>query len=146
MKKQREKEFCTALANAIKDLGGWAFKIPDTPASFFGDKARFCPVKRFDIVCTGNNVDGKLLAVEAKMWSLKSDPILPRALKLLREEQFDALSGVMKAGGRSFIVLKRFIPRHSEYFLVKFSTGEITKVATPEDMARIILGPMEDAA
>jgi hypothetical protein len=30
--------------------------------------------------------------------------------------------------------------------MVKFSTGEITKVSTPEDLARIILGPMEDAA
>jgi hypothetical protein len=45
----RESIFCTEIIRSFRESGAFAFKIPDSPASYGGAKMRFSVGKRFDI-------------------------------------------------------------------------------------------------
>lgn len=133
--KRREKEFCTELVKAI-GKSGWAFKIPDSPSSWGKDtKLRFTPKKAVDIICA--NRVGRLCAVECKMWKLKRDPERRDVFILLREDQMLELKDVEDARGYSFVALKRYIPRHSDYFLMPLNMS-IEKYSKASDLSERI--------
>ena len=133
--KRREKEFCTELVKAIAK-STWGFKIPDSPSSWGKNtKLRFTPKKAVDVICA--NRIGKLCAVECKMWKLKRDPERRDVFVLLREDQMIELKDVEDARGHSFVALKRYIPRHSEYFLMPIN-GLIEKYLRVTDLGERI--------
>lgn len=124
--KKREQEFCTQIVNAIKAAGGFAHKISDVPVSFMkkdtGKRIRFTLPKKFDIHCANPLRRGQYTAIEAKMWNFKKYvPTPERVMKLLRPSEFESLREVHLAKGRALVVLKRFIPRASEYWLLSAS-------------------------
>jgi hypothetical protein len=56
------------------------------------------------------------------MWNLKkSVPTPARAMWLLRPTELEALREVHAAKGRALVVLKRYVPRASEYWLLRAS-------------------------
>lgn len=126
MSKKREQEFCTDIVKAIKTAGGYAHKISDVPVSFMkketGKRIRFTLPKQFDIHATNPMRRGQYTAIEAKMWNRKK--LLPtpaRAMSLLRPTERAALLDVHLGKGRALVVLKRFVPRASEYWLLSAS-------------------------
>jgi len=149
-RKRREQGFCTDLTKELQ-LRGWAFKIPDTPSSIFMEgKGRFNPPKKFDIISCSMRSGGRLTAIEAKMWKLKRDPTRDGILAILRkrtekhEGQLDSLRTVALHSGLAFIVLKRFIPRASQYWLVRcndydIDSGKILKFFSVRALATEII-------
>ncbi len=131
---QREKDFCTDIKNEIKLAAGWAYKILDAPVSLFKDKARFSPGKAFDLICCAPPA-GRAFAIEAKMWTNVAPPRPDQALKLLRKPtkkyrgQLAELRAVELGGGRAYVALKKYVPRASQFFLMRIGMeGEAHRV------------------
>jgi len=92
----RESIFCTEITRSLRESGAFAFKIPDSPASYGGAKMRFSAGKRFDIHAVYQGVP---LAIECKQ--IKS--FRGFGLNQLRDEQVDALNSYWEAGGQAFV-------------------------------------------
>jgi len=159
--KKREQEFCTQLVNGIKAAGGFAHKISAVPVSFMkadtGKRIRFTLPKQFDIHCANPLRRGQYTAIEAKMWTLKkSAPMPARAMWHLRPTEMEALREVHVAKGRALVVLKRYIPRASEYWLLSASLFfehherfpdlvQVQKAASFEGLLDLIICPWPGA-
>jgi hypothetical protein len=103
----KESTFCTELIKSFRNAGAYAFKIPDSPASYGGVKMRFSAGKAFDIHAVHCGVP---LAVEAKLYkSFKGF-----GLNQLRDEQIDSLNAYWEAGGKAFVALNIRIPASRE--------------------------------
>jgi hypothetical protein len=113
---RRESPFCTDIVNELK-LHHFAFKIPD---QIFNPMARFNPKKAVDIVSC---LDGRFVAVEAKMLKVKTIKV-QSLFNELREDQITCLNSIVEAKGFAFVVGKKYIPRNSEYYLVRWGNPE----------------------
>jgi len=90
--------FCTEIVKSFHIAGAYAFKIPDSPASYGGEKMRFSAGKAFDIHAV---FSGLPMAIECKLYkSFKGF-----GLNQLRDEQIAALNAYWEAGGRAFVAL-----------------------------------------
>jgi hypothetical protein len=148
--KKRESEFCTDLVKELKRKG-WAHKLPDSPFQQPREGQNiFSPPKKFDILCCSKRAKGKLIAIEAKMWELKSEPTRERIIKTLRpttkcyEGQYDTLKAIAVESGRSFIALKKYVPRASRYYLIRcmsegIDAGEIMTFHDVRELASEII-------
>jgi hypothetical protein len=99
----RESTFCTEVIRSFRQAGAFAFKIPDSPASYGGAKMRFSAGKRFDIHAVFQGVP---LAVECKLYKAFKG----FGLNQIRDEQVEALNDYWEAGGRAFVFLNIRIP------------------------------------
>lgn len=113
---RREKPFCTDVVNELK-LSHFAFKIPD---QIFNPLARFNPKKAIDIMAC---LEGRFVAVEAKMIKVKTVKVAS-LFNELRDDQVTCLNSIVKAKGLAFVVGKKYIPRKSEYYLVRWGDPE----------------------
>lgn len=99
----KESVFCSELIKSLKQAGCYAFKIPDSPASYGGAKMRFSAPKQFDIHAVFSGVP---LAIECKLYkSFKGF-----GLNQLRDEQIDALNAYYEAGGSPYVALNIRVP------------------------------------
>ena len=94
----KESVFCTEIIKSLRAAGCFAFKIPDSPASYGGAKMRFSAGKAFDIHAVTAGVP---LAIEAQLYK----QFKGFGLNQLRDEQIDTLNAYWEAGGRAYVAL-----------------------------------------
>lgn len=99
----KESIFCTEIIKSLRQAGCFAFKIPDSPASYGSSKMRFSPGKAFDIHAVTSGVP---LAIEAKLYK----QFKGFGLNQLRDEQIDTLNAYWEVGGRAYVALNIRIP------------------------------------
>jgi Holliday junction resolvase len=94
----KESHFCSELVRSLRKAGGFAFKIPDSPASYGGQRMRFSAPKAFDITGVYR---GTPLAIECKLYK----QFKGFGLNQLRDEQIQMLNAFWEAGGQAYVAL-----------------------------------------
>jgi hypothetical protein len=94
--KKHEQTFLTELRNGFKPIGGFWFKIPDSPTNMQ-------IAKPYDVYYI---LRGVCVGLEAKYYSSKQVPPADTVVGLLRPSQIDGLSLNYACGGVSVVVVQ----------------------------------------
>jgi len=129
----RESVFNTEVKNSIKEYGGWAYKIPDSPVSRTMGATTFTPEKPCDIIFAYRSTFNKKAkpiwgGIEGKqMKKFESFGIMD-----IRASQIRNLTEMDKLGAKCFIFLNVRIAKlrgnKHENRLIIFKWPDITKV------------------
>lgn len=94
----READFTSEVMASIREIGGWCYKIADSPTSWTRGITKFTPDKPCDVVAC---LDGVMVAIECKQ--LKKFAAFGRTQ--MRESQITALTEIVAAGGKGYVFL-----------------------------------------